>query len=385
MKVTQISIGRFHHFHLARQMERLGLLETIYTGYPKFKLKDEQGIPQNKIITFPWLHAPYMKRSLLHLDKWEGLNKEWEWIGRQTMDRYVASRINHPTVLIALSSSGLISGKKVQKLGGKFVCDRGSSHIRFQDEILHEEYNRWGYKFKGVDPRVIDKEEAEYDLADRITIPSEFVRKSFIAQGVPAEKLVKVPYGARLERFTKTGEPDKNVFRVIWVGGVSIRKGFMDALKAFQLLKNPSKEFLVIGGMTPEIKNLLAGQDLSKVIFRGLVANAELPGLYSTSSVFLFPSLEDGYGMVQGEAMACGCPVIASSNTGAEDLISPGREGFIVPVRSPELIAEYMQQLSDEPSLREEMSFAAINRVKSFGGWDSYGDKMEALVKELSK
>ncbi|MXN91969.1 glycosyltransferase [Flavobacterium sp. Sd200] len=361
------------------------MLESIYTGYPKFKLKDEPGIPQDKIITFPWFHTPYMKRTVLHLDKWEVLNKEWEWIARQTMDKYVASQITHPTVLIALSSSGLICGKKVQELGGKFICDRGSSHIRFQDEVLHEEYKRWGYKFKGVDPRVIDKEEAEYSLADKITIPSEFVRKSFIDKGVPAEKLVKISYGARLERFSKVGEPDKNVFRVIWVGGVSIRKGFMDALKAFQLLKNPTKEFLVIGGMTPEIKQLLVGQDLRNVTFKGLVPNAELPHLYSTSSVFLFPSLEDGYGMVQGEAMACGCPVIASSNTGAQDLIDPGKQGFIVPVRSPELIAGYMQQLSDNPVLREEMSFSAIEKVKSFGGWDNYGDLMGKLVASLNK
>ena len=46
MKIIQITIGRFHHFHLARQMEKHNLLEKIYTGYPKFKLKDETGIPK---------------------------------------------------------------------------------------------------------------------------------------------------------------------------------------------------------------------------------------------------------------------------------------------------------------------------------------------------
>ena len=55
MKVTQISIGRFHHFHLARQLEIHGLLENIWTGYPKYKLKDELGIPQQKICSFAHL------------------------------------------------------------------------------------------------------------------------------------------------------------------------------------------------------------------------------------------------------------------------------------------------------------------------------------------
>ena len=55
MEVIQATIGRFHHFHLARQLEKSGLLGKIYTGYPKFKLKDEQGIPAKKIVSFPWI------------------------------------------------------------------------------------------------------------------------------------------------------------------------------------------------------------------------------------------------------------------------------------------------------------------------------------------
>ena len=54
-KVSIVSIGRFHHFHLARQLEKRSLLNEIWTGYPKFKLKDEDGIPPSKIQTFPWV------------------------------------------------------------------------------------------------------------------------------------------------------------------------------------------------------------------------------------------------------------------------------------------------------------------------------------------
>ena len=74
MKVTQITPGRFHHFHLARQLQKYDLLDSLYTGYPKFKLKDEQGIPQEKIKTFPWIQTPYMKRSLLGLNKFTSSN-----------------------------------------------------------------------------------------------------------------------------------------------------------------------------------------------------------------------------------------------------------------------------------------------------------------------
>ena len=171
MLVTQNSIGRFHHFHLARQLETRNLLDAIYTGYPRFKLKDEPGIPKEKIHTFPWLHTPYMARGRLLLGRSIWLNREWAWWANETLDRYVTFRLNVATCLIALSGSGLYSGNKAQRLGGFHICDRGSSHIRYQDELLFDEYQRYGSRWTGIDPRVIAKEEQEYEQADLISIP----------------------------------------------------------------------------------------------------------------------------------------------------------------------------------------------------------------------
>ena len=61
MKVILVCNGRFWHFHLARQLERHGMLKEIITGYPRFKLKDEPSIPTDKIVCLPWLHGDYMK------------------------------------------------------------------------------------------------------------------------------------------------------------------------------------------------------------------------------------------------------------------------------------------------------------------------------------
>ena len=384
MNVTQISIGRFHHFHLARQMERLHLLDGIWTGYLRNKLQDESGIPASKINTFPWLHTPYMLSSRFGLDQWAWLDKTWAWYARETLDRYVASRLDHPTVLMALSGMGLHAGRAAQRIGGYFICDRGSSHIRFQDSILRDEYARWGLAFTGVDPRIIDKEENEYEQADRITVPSEFVRRSFISRGIPEAKLAKVVYGARLERFKKVADPAPDQFRVLWVGAVSIRKGFLDLLDAFRRVNHPKKTLTVVGIVTAEIKSLLAGRDLTGVFFCGAVANEQLPRIYSTVHVFVLPSLEEGLAMVQGEALACGCPVIATPNTGSEDLFTDGVEGFIVPVRSPEVISERLQQLADDDQLRAQMADAAQRRVKELKGWDTYGNAFAQLLTTLN-
>jgi glycosyltransferase involved in cell wall biosynthesis len=98
----------------------------------------------------------------------------------------------------------------------------------------------------------------------------------------------------------------------------------------------------------------------------------------------VLPSIEEGLALVQGQALACGCPVLASTNTGGEDLFSDGVEGYIVPVRDVAALTERMQQLADDPALQQRMSEAALRRVRTIGGWDEYGDRWENLLSQLT-
>jgi glycosyltransferase involved in cell wall biosynthesis len=102
--------------------------------------------------------------------------------------------------------------------------------------------------------------------------------------------------------------------------------------------------------------------------YLGVKDRRELHRYYSQGSVFVMPSIEEGIALVQGQAMACGLPVIATTNTGAEDLFTDGIEGFIVAIRDPEAIREKLLLLYQSPDLREEMSQAALRRVRAMGG-----------------
>ena len=94
----------------------------------------------------------------------------------------------------------------------------------------------------------------------------------------------------------------------------------------------------------------------------------------------VLPSIEEGLALVQAQAMACGCPLISSVNTGGEDLFQDGVEGFLVPIRSPEAIHDRLAQLADDPLLQQRMSAAALLRVQSLGGWADYGEKYTAFL-----
>lgn len=387
LKCTQVSIGRFHHFHLARQLEKHLLLDSIYTGYPYWKLFDEEGIPRSKIRTFPWLQTPYMGRGKLALDRWVWLNRLWAWLAQETLDRYVAAQLTDPGILIALSGSGLHSGRRMQQLGGYHICDRGSVHISVQNQLLRDEYKRYGLEWEGIDPRMFEKELAEYEQANFISVPSQFCFDSFVNSGCSRAKLLKFPYGARLSRFKQAASsnllPRRDQFLILFVGHAGVQKGFIDLLAAYRLLRHTNKRLLLIGTLSSSAKELLNCSNLEGIEHLGPVPNAQLSDYYNQASVFVLPSIQEGLAMVIGEAMACGCPVIASTNSGASELITDGQEGFIVPIRRPDMIADRMQQLADDFQLGQRMRLLSVARMQHLQGWNQYGEMWARFLRTL--
>jgi glycosyltransferase involved in cell wall biosynthesis len=102
------------------------------------------------------------------------------------------------------------------------------------------------------------------------------------------------------------------------------------------------------------------------------------------SDVLVLPSIEDGFGLVMAEAMACGCAIISSTNTGGSDLYTDGVEGYIVPIRDPKALADRLQQLVEDRDLLARMRRAAKAKVAQIGGWSDYGDRWASLLQELT-
>lgn len=383
MKIVLSTIGKFHIFDLARQLHARGALQAVFTGYPRLKLHNER-LPRQAIRTFPWLHTPYMSsaraRRLM-----PRLARHWEFIDRRTFDWYVSRRLPECDVFVGLSSSALRSGITARQRGARYVCDRGSTHIRTQNQLLLEEHSLWGRPFSGVDSRIIDLEEAEYEQADCITVPSTFNVKSFLERGVPAVKIKLVPYGVDLSRFQPTGRPDEARFDILFTGAMSFRKGLPYLLQAYRLLEHPRKSLTLAGSVDPAFIETMRQRSIwpEETRVLGHVPQSRLQDVMSRSHVLVLPSIEEGLAMVQAQAMACACPIIASEHTGAADLFADGKEGFIVPVRSSRAIATRLQQLADDPEMRSKMSEAALQRVTISRGWGDYGDRAMATYQAL--
>lgn len=385
MNVVVTANGKFYMFDLARELHAQGALACVHSSYPRFKLRDE-GLPPSKIRTFPLLHAPYMafrRRDLLG----ERLVREWEWQAKTRFDAHVARRLPEQfDVLVALSGSGLRSGRTAQARGARYVCDRASAHIRTQERILREEYDRWGLPFEGIDPRVIDFEEAEYAQADAVAVPSQFVVRSFAEQGVPAHKVHRLPLGVDLGRYRSTGAPDPQRFDVLFCASMLLQKGVPYLLQAYQKLEHPHKSLAFAGAPSPALiahmRRLGLWPEDAQVL--GFLRQPQLVDRMSRSHVLVLPSVQEGLAMVQAQAMACGCPVIGSTHSGAEDLFDDGVEGWIVPAGDGDALTDRLQWMADHPEERAAMGRRALERVHRLGGWRDYGEAALALYRRLA-
>jgi glycosyltransferase involved in cell wall biosynthesis len=381
MQIIQAVFGTFHHFELARELNSRGHLKKIYSTFPWKRLARE-GVPREKVGMFPWLHTPLTLLGRYGCKpRW--LEDELGYFNALAFDDWLAGRVLECDAFIAISGAGLKTGRLVQQRGGKFICDRGSTHTRYQDQVVSEEFRRWGVELQPNDERDNVREEAIYEQADAITVPSSFVRQTFIDMGIPGEKVKTIPYGVRLENFFPVALPPEDAFEVLFVGSVSLRKGVPYLLQAFAQIRHPRKRLRVVGALHDSVKVALSRLPLEQVELLGAVDQQRVRQLMSTSHVLVLPSIEEGLALVQGQALACGCPVIATPNAGAEDLFADGVEGFIVPVRSVDALTQRMQQLADDPLLQKEMSRAALARVQKIGGWAEYGRQWEDYLKKM--
>jgi glycosyltransferase involved in cell wall biosynthesis len=156
---------------------------------------------------------------------------------------------------------------------------------------------------------------------------------------------------------------------VLFVGQVTQRKGLSYLLDAFRLAGLPASELMLVGQIFGSSRPW-AGQP--RVRHSPPMPQSELPRLYSAADVFVMPSIIEGSCLTALEAMASGLPVIVSEHTGTDDLITEGQEGYIVPIRDPDAIAERLRALHASPDARASMGASARAQAERFT-WERYG------------
>jgi len=381
MKVLVACALKFHSDHLSYQLQKNGSLYRLITSFPSFAYRRES-IDRRKILFLPPLFLLSQILAKL-LGKFYFFQKFIEWIMSAYFDWFASFFVGSPDVCISWAWSSYYIIKKVQKKGGIAIVEECGSFNKYQEKILKEEYERLGLAYRSqVHRKILEREHRECELADYILCPSRHVADSHIEYGIRRDKFIVIPYGVNLNCFKKETKQD-DIFRVIFVGTVGVRKGVIYLFRALERLNLLNFECLIIGNLEPDFKLFFKKY---RQYFRYIqrVPHNYLRYYYSNSSIFVLPSIDEGMAYVQMEAMACGLPVICSTNTGAEEVIRDNMEGFVVPIRDSEAIRDRIEYLYNNPPELKKMSINALQRVKNYS-WDSYGMRITRELEDITK
>ncbi len=202
-----------------------------------------------------------------------------------------------------------------------------------------------------------------------------------------------IPNGVDLARFAQANGRDVPLERlttrsevtILFVGRLDKRKGFETLLKAFVKLKAnfPQLRLKVAGPFElQEVRRyrpLMPRHYATDITFVGYVTPEGMSALYHSADIFCAPSLGfESFGVVLLEAMAAGLPIVATDIAGYRSVLTPGQEGLLVPPEQPDLLAEALAHLIENPRLRRVMGECGRKKAREYS-WDQIGDKILKL------
>jgi phosphatidylinositol alpha-mannosyltransferase len=352
-----------HVWHLGKELERRGHQVTVVTGTAKHA--DDRGL---RVRRHGW-QIPLMTNGA-------NLSVTWGWkLGRmlQRIEREEAFDVVH--VHSALDPGlPLIASKTMQtpKVATYHTARQPTGNWL-------EKIPVW---FESIFQDAIDKIQAHVAVSPTA---EEFVHRYF-----PDVHLDIIPNGVDTDQFSPDVQPwDRDeALNILFVGRMDPRKGAKFLLMAIpELEKRIAKYRITIVGTGWMKKYYDAFIPLTlrhRVEFKGYASPADLPRYYRTADIYCSPATgNESFGIVLLEAMACGTPVVASDIDGYRWVVEPGREGLLVPARSPRHLAEAIVSLANDPARRQQMGEVGRQKALQYS-WPKIVDQLEPIYERLA-
>jgi alpha-maltose-1-phosphate synthase len=283
--------------------------------------------------------------------------------------------------VMAFDGNAAETFKILKEEGLPCILDQTIAHRRWSVRVGQAEceaFPEWGDRW-GATEELMELEEEEQGLADTILCGSQFCADTMSAEGVSADKLQVVEYGANTSRFSPlVGARADGPVRLLFVGALNLRKGFHYYAKVAASLEGLDVQASAAGSLRVRPETLAPYLGVLKILGRRLYA--DMPEVYRSHDIYVFPTLVEGSSLSIYEALASGLPVVTTPNAGS--IVRDGVEGFVVPARDPEALHLAVERLVRDPELRREMGRAARLRALAIGDWAHYGMRLaEAVVR----
>jgi glycosyltransferase involved in cell wall biosynthesis len=321
-KITVIVNGRFHAFDYAAELHKLGCLDKLISTMPYSKAK-QFGIPRDKYVGFPFL-------EILKVLSLKIFNRHLPTMLYARFFTKLASFFitNDTDVIISFAgySKEIFSDKKnFKKIK---ILDRGSTHTLANIKLKTQAANYHKTFYQSHPKKFVDREIIEYKMADYIMVPSSFVKKTFTNNHVPDDKLFLNPYAFSTTKFPKKSDKvNRELNTILFVGQLSPRKGIKVLVDAFNLLKLklPEAKLWLVGAINGIDEAIIKKQGIE---YFGVLKKDALKHKFESASVFCLPSFEEGLALVLTEAKYFKLPIVATKNTGVEDLFKENEDGY---------------------------------------------------------
>ena len=303
------------------------------------------------------------------------------------LDAYVGRSLNgFPEIkaVYAYEDGAVHQFRQAHKAGVHCIYDLPIGYWKANRQIAAEEAELQP-AWKGTLLALADSEakcalkDEELALAHTVMVPSSFVKKT-LALFPEDKKVVVNPFGVPVTIAPRRQLTDSNApLKILYVGSLTQRKGISYLFDAVDRLGG-SVSLTVIGRKVGHSD--LLDSYCQKYRWLSSLPHSEILAEMRGHDVFVFPSLFEGLALVIGEAVSQGLPVIYTENSGGTDILRDGIDGYLVPTRDSEAIAERLLQLSTDRDLLLRMSDAALERAQELS-WRHYQDRMLRAVREV--
>ncbi|MGN6646324.1 MAG: glycosyltransferase family 4 protein [Cytophaga sp.] len=399
-KVICVHIGARAHYLIPKAFMKTGILHTLITdtwiknpiirfllgSFPVNMLKSLAGRYSSSI---PSAHVKALGLSFL-IEEYKIRKKypQYGWkqiIARDVYFKHAAGEIqkkcNGATAVFGISYTSLTAFKiaKEQKLKTiLYQMDPGKGEEDIVADIIKQ--NGTETSWQPAPDSYWQQWKEECMLADSIMVNSEWSRRQLQAYGIDGNKIVTIPLPYEITNehvaFNRT-YPDiftrQRPLRCLFLGTLTLRKGIHLVLEAAEKLKDQPIEFIIAG------RNELSHAQLhtANVIYKGVLTRAETDRYYQQADVFLFPTLSDGFGLTQLEALAWKLPVIATDRCG--EVVQDKNNGWVMQTPSANELIQILLHILSNPS---ELNKASSNTLKSIEKYsiDHFASSLYKLV-----
>lgn len=354
-KISLASAGKFHAFFLASEYASVDKLNKLYASHRNF-------IPPKNV---NW--RQYQNRLDLAIKMRMSALKYTQENRAIDFDNWLVKKISNetPHIIHSWTENSYHLFSKLKQNEWLKCLERSCPHSMVQYELIAEEADRLGVPYE-KDRGLLQRNVEELYLADVIVVPS-----SYSAQSYSDPELIKKVrinnLGANFKYKERVQKSDKLI--ILMVGNNFLRKGSHYLIEAFKMIGDPNAELWIRGNVPVEYRTKI---DDKRIKIIPPLLPSKLAKLYELATVFVQPSIDEGFGMTSLEALAFGLPLIISENVGAKDILND-QVSISVPIRDSEEIFKAIYSAIKLPSLKFDL---ARKKIIEENSWKACAERM---------